>query len=241
MAYTAQQLITKAFFIAGIVGHDFQTVTGPQLAYGLNVLNDIIDDKQIEIDMIPYMTTLYNFNSVPNQEMYFIEGLVQVETLCFFINEIRYSMSEVSRDVYFGSSRANNIESLPVTFHAERCLNGTNIFMYFYPNIAYPIQLLGLFQLSEVTFNQDLSAIYERFYINYLGYALANRLCIEYGYSIPPDVKTQLQWYQANISARSAPMDLRANNVNCFGITSTINFAQANLGGGWTAIGGAFG
>lgn len=241
MAYTAQELITKAFFVAGIAGHDFQVVTGPQLHYGLKVLNDIIDDKQIETDMIPYTTTLYDFNSVPTQEMYFIEGLVQVDTLCFFINDIRYSMSNVSRDIYFGSSRANNIESLPVTFHAERCFNGTNIFMYFYPNQVYPMQLLGLFKLTEVTFNQDMSLTYERFYINYLGYALANRLCIEYGYAIPPDVKAQLEWYQANISNRSAPMDLKAKNINMFNTGNSINYAQCNLGQGWVAIGGAFG
>lgn len=240
MAYTTQELITKAFFVAGIAGHDFQVVTGPQLSYGLRVLNDIIDDKQIETDMIPYTTTLYNFNSVPGQEMYFIPGLVQVDTLCFFIDDIRYSMSNVSRDIYFGSSRANNIDSLPVTFHAERCFNGTNIFLYFYPNLAYPMQLLGLFKLNEVTSGQDLSLTLERFYINYLGYALANRLCIEYGYAIPQDVKTQLQWYQDNISKRSAPMDLKAKNINMFGVTNSVNFAQSNLGGGWLAT-GAFG
>ena len=241
MTYTAQQLITKAFFISGIAGHDFQTVTGPQLAYGLGALNDIIDDKQIETDMIPYTTTLYDFNSVPGQEMYFIPGLVQVDTLCFFIDTIRYSMSEVGRDVYFGSSRANNIDSLPVTFHAERCFNGTNIFLYFYPNIAYPMQLLGLFKLNEVTFNQDLSLTIERFYINYLGYSLANRLCIEYGYTIPQDVKMQLEWYEMNISKRSAPMDLKAKTINMFAPGNTISYAQVNLGGGFIAVGGAFG
>lgn len=241
MAYTVQQLLTKAFFVAGIAGHDFQTVTGPQLSYGLQVLNDIIDDKQIETDMIPYTTTLYNFNSISGQEMYFIPGLVQVDTLCFFIDSIRYSMSNVSRDVYFGSSRANNIDSLPVTFHAERCLNGTNIFLYFYPNTAYPMQLLGLFQLDEVAYNYDLSLQFERFYINYLGYATAVRLCIEYGYAVPPDVRQTLQWYQDNISKRSAPMDLKARNINCFNVGSSVNYAQVNIGQGYAPIGGAFG
>ena len=149
-------------------------------------------------------------------------------------------MSEVSRDVYFGSSRANNIDSLPVTFHAERCFNGTNIFLYFYPNVAYPMQLLGLFQLTEVTFNQDLSLVYERFYINYLGYSLANRLCIEYNYAIPPDVKTQLEWYQMNISKRSAPMDLKVKTINMFQQSNSISYAQCNLGAGWLAT-SAFG
>ena len=239
MAYTAQQLISKAYFIAGIVSHDFQAVSGSQIGYGLGVLNDIIDDKQIETDMIPYTTTYYDFNSVIGQEMYFISGLVQVDTLCFFIGDIRYSMSQVSRDIYFGSSRANNINSLPVSFHAERCLNGMNIFLYFYPNVAYPMQLLGLFKLAEVTINQDLSLTMERFYINYLGYALANRLCIEYGYTIPMDVKMQLQWYEANISKRSAPMDLKAKTINMFAPGNTISYAQINLGQGF--VGGAFG
>jgi hypothetical protein len=186
--------------------------------------------------MIPYTTTLYNFNSIPGQEMYFIPGLVQVDTLCFFIDDIRYSMSNVSRDVYFGSSRANNIDSLPVTFHAERCFNGTNIFLYFYPNLAYPMQLLGLFKLNEVTASQDLSLTLERFYINYLGYALANRLCIEYGYAIPQDVRMQLQWYQDNISKRSAPMDLKAKTINMFGPMSAINYAQVNIGQGFSPM-----
>lgn len=156
MAYTVANLIADAYYISGIVSREFETVSGPQSALGLQILNDIISDKTIEMDMIPYYNK-YNFNTISGVETYFVPNLESAETLVFFLNGVRYQMTEIDRVQFQGSSRAN-ISSLPLNWNQERCLNGTNIRLYFYPNETYPMEVWGLFRLSLVTLFQDLSA-----------------------------------------------------------------------------------
>jgi hypothetical protein len=234
MAYSAIKLVNDAFFVSGVVSHEFQTLSGPQLSYGLGLLNDSIGDKAVEQDMIPYYTTQYTFNSVAGQQEYQIDNLVDVSTLTFFIGDIRYSMQNVSRDLYFGSSRANNIESLPLTFHFERSFEGGKIFLYFYPDRAYRMELTGLFRLNEITVNQDLQLTLDRFYINYLKYDVATRICMEYNYEIPANVSKMLLKYEQKIADMSAPLDLRTKIISAFNNATSINYAQVNLGKGFT-------
>jgi len=143
-------------------------------------------------------------------------------------------MQNVSRDLYFGSSRANNIESLPLTFHFERSFEGGKIFLYFYPEQAYRMELSGLFRLNEITANQDLQLTLDRFYINYLKYDTAARICMEYNYEIPANVSKMLLKYEQKIAAISAPLDLSTKIVSVFNSYSAINYAAANIGKGWT-------
>ena len=157
MSYTVTQLITNAYSASGIVSRGFQKMTGQQLNDGLQFLNDIIADKAIEKDMIPYFTK-YEFFGVAGQETYFIPNLERLETLTFFIDDVRYQMREIDRKIYFGTSRANNINSLPFNWHVERCLGGANIYLYFFPQSNYPIEAWGTFRLSQVVLNQDLSS-----------------------------------------------------------------------------------
>jgi len=156
MAYTVANLIADAYYISGIVSREFETVSGPQGSLGLQVLNEIISDKTIEIGMIPYYNK-YNFSTISGVETYFIPNLESAETLVFFLNGVRYQMIEVNRTAFEGSSRAN-ISSLPLNWNQERCLNGTNLRLYFYPNSIYPMEVWGLFRLASVTMFQDLSA-----------------------------------------------------------------------------------
>lgn len=71
MAYTVANLIADAYYISGIVSREFETVSGPQGSLGLQVLNEIISDKTIEIGMIPYYNK-YNFSTISGVETYFI-------------------------------------------------------------------------------------------------------------------------------------------------------------------------
>lgn len=156
MAYTVANLIADAYYISGIVSREFETVSGPQGELGLQVLNDVISDKTIEMDMIPYYNK-YNFSTIAGVETYFVPNLESVETLVFFLNGVRYQMVEVDRVAFQGAARAK-ISSLPFNWNQERCLNGTNIRLYFFPNQVYQMELWGLFRLALVTMFQDLSA-----------------------------------------------------------------------------------
>ena len=158
MAYPVTKLIAESFYTSGIVSRQFQTVAGDQEETGYFKLNEILSDTTIETDMIPYFTTSYKFPAVVDQEMYFIPNLTNLETLTFFIQSVRYQMRKVNQDKYFGSGRAENVTSLPFNWHVERCYGGSNLFVYFFPDQQYPMEITGRFSLQQVSLYQDLQS-----------------------------------------------------------------------------------
>lgn len=342
MPYSSTKLVIEAFYTSGIVSRQFQTVAGDQFAVGLDKLNEILSDTTIESDMIPYFNTAYNFNAVAGQEKYFIPNLVEAETLTFFINQVRYAMRRNPRDQYFGMGRAENIQSLPFNWHVEKTRGGSNLFMYFFPDENFPLQITGLFSLQTVVDGQDLMAAntsanlgtafftpvaglativpgalvingfdlqgayastqalitaintniptviafingtdfilmgavnstitivtnglnafnnnitfqnfstingantltfmpqaLDQFYINYLQYRLAERLCAVYNFAVPELVAKQLLSYQQMISKRSSPVDFSMIKITTLNKTASINYGQVNLGKGWTSV-----
>ncbi len=234
MAYTTLQLITGAYYESGIVSRGFETVGGQQANDGLQFLNDLIADKTVENGLIPYYDE-HNFTAVAGQEKYFIPDLISIETFVFFIDTVRYQTENRGRREYFGTSRADNIQSLPGSWHMERCFQGANLYIYFKPNTTYPLTIWGQFRLQQVTINQDLSLTLDRFYINYLKFDLAARLCAEYNYTVPPGVTKALANYEDSISKRSGPMDLRLIKLSSLQRRGGINYGQVNLGHGWVS------
>lgn len=234
MAYTTLQLINNAYYESGIVSRGFETVSGPQAQDGLLFLNDLIDDKTVDNGLIPYYETI-EFPAVIGQEMYFIPNLINIDTFVFYIDSIRYQTENRGRREYFGASRADDIKSLPGSWHLERCFGGANIYIYFKPSQDFPLRIWGQFRLAEVTINQDLSLTLDRFYINYLRYELAMRLCAEYNYSVPPGVEKAYNKYVDDISKKSGPMDLNLKKLSSLQRRGSINYGQVNLGHGWIA------
>jgi len=234
MAYTTLQLINFAYYESGIVSRGFETVGGQQANDGLIYLNDLIADKTIENGLIPYYQQ-YDFNAVINQEMYFIPDLIDIDTFVFYIDTVRYQTQNRARRQYFGTSRADNIQSLPGSWHMERCFGGANIYIYFKPNQAFPLTIWGQFRLQEVAINQDLSLTLDRFYINYLKYDLAARLCAEYNYNVPAGVAKALAKYENDISKKSGPMDLNMVKLSSLQRRGGINYGIVNIGKGWIA------
>jgi hypothetical protein len=234
MALTTNELITNAFYASGVVSREFETVSGQQIGDGLQWLNEIIDEKVVDDGMIPYEST-YSFAAVPGQEIYSIPNLIAVDTLVFFLNSVRFSMDYNKRNNYFGSNRVNNIQTLPYQWYFERQKGGGNLYIYFTPDKAYPMELHGTFRLNEVTLFQDLSLTLDRFYTTYLKYALADRVCAEYNYVTPPGVEKQLGKYEGWIDKKSKLLDLRIDKVSSLKDEhTTYGWAYINLGRGFT-------
>lgn len=232
MSYTSLQLITGSYHLAGIVSRDFETVTGQQSSDGLIFLNDIIADKTVDTGLIPYYTE-YDFNGVIGQEKYTIANLISIDTFTFYIDTVRYSTQPQKLRRYFGSSRAEGIQSLPGVWHMERELGGASLYIYFVPDQTYPMTIWGQFRLSAVTLAQDLELTLDRYYINYLKFELANRLCAEYNYNVPPMVTEELRKYRHMISKKTAPLDLNLTKLSSLQKRGGINYAQVNIGKGW--------
>lgn len=275
MAYTVTQLVSDAFYTSGIVGKEFQQVSGEQQTEGLQQLNFLLAKKTADKSGIPYMLR-YSANFVIGQEQYLIPGLINVDSMTFFIdsppatpiipppamatspipfvqgntNQVRYSMRQVDRKLYWDTPRANQIQSLPYQYYVERQLGpstntqpgilpnplgGASIFVYFLPNAAYTYEIWGLFALQNVVSQQDLSLTLDLFYIHFLQFELAELLCAIYDYSMPPAAAKQLEEYQLIIDKREQRMDLTQQHISPLTqISDGVNYAWANLGTGWS-------
>lgn len=233
MSYLTIELITRAYSLAGIVSQDLQEVSGNQLTLGLRLLNELLSMKSIDERSIPYYKK-HDINSVIGQEGYFVPNLISVVTLTFLLDDnVRYSMISVGRQNYFGSSRVENIKAPPFSYHCEREIGGSRIYVYYLPDKAYPLQIWGKFSLPSVELNQDLLLIFDLFYISYLRYALAEYICNEYNISVPLTTLKKLNEINNKIIDIS-PMDLTLNKLSNLQSQSGYSWAFVNLGRGYT-------
>lgn len=231
MAYTARTLITRAWYLSGIVARGLQSVSGDQAVDGLFLLNALLDWKAVQIDLIPYWT-YYEFPAVANQEKYFIPNLFAIESLTFNIGVVRYSMDYSTRHNYFGTSRVDNISTLPFNWYFNRVLGGGDLYIYFKPEADYPLKLMGKFGLTNVTLDTDMELTYDPSYIEYLRYALAQYMCSEYGITFNPESKKILKNIEHQLMDVSPP-DLSMIKTTILTQGNPLNFGDVNIGRGF--------
>ena len=174
MPYTAGQLVTRAWYLTGIVSRDLQTVSKTQFESGMFCLNALLAMNTANMGLIPYFTK-DNFNGIIGNEPYFIPNLIQLETLTFVIPDlatpdqtVRFPMSRKTSEDYWATPRANGIASLPYIYETERVMGGMNLYLYFTPNQPYVFEYWGKFSLSQTVQNQDLSLIYDQYLLRIL-------------------------------------------------------------------------
>lgn len=231
MTYTVTELITRAYYLSQVVSRELETVSGQQIEDALVWLNALLSLKSANSRVIPYYQQ-YNLTAVIGQETYFVPNLVQAETLTFTNGSVRYSTQPVSRRSYFGSGRINNITSLPFNWHCERALGGSNIFLYFLPDAAYPIQIWGRFGFDNVSLNENLLTIYDEYYIDYLRYRLALRICSEFGIPFQPQSMAELEELEEAMTDISPP-DMTLTKYSSLQGETGINWGDINIGRGW--------
>jgi hypothetical protein len=251
MAYTAQQLITRSWYLSGIVSRNLQVPTGDQITDGLQMLNDLLNFKQIEIDLIPYYTYI-ELTLVPNQEYYFLPYVAAIETATFNLDTVRYPMNFVSRSNYYGGARVNNISTLPFSWNFIRGDNGGTFATYFLPQSNYTCNLMVKLFLTDVALETDLTNVspslqnaytfvetsnagYDTGYIEYLRYSLAKYMASEYGVSFNPESEKILQSYARKLMYIGPP-DLRMKKGTMLASQEqgALTWAQVNLGRGFT-------
>jgi len=156
MAYTAQDLVTRSWYLSGIVARNLQVPTGDQISDGLQMLNNLLDFKQIETDLIPYWTYV-EIQAIPNQEFYYLPNIAAVECMTFNLGPVRYPMESVSRTNYFGSARVDNISTLPFSWNYNRGHGGGTLALYFKPDQNYPMRMMSKIFMVDVTLDTDLT------------------------------------------------------------------------------------
>ena len=246
MAYTAQRLVTRSWYLSGVIARNLQTVTGDQITDGLFLLNSLLNFKQIEVDLIPYWTYI-ELPLIGGQEFYFLPNVAEIESATFNIGVMRYPMDETNRRSYFGSSRVDNIQTLPFNWNFNRGEGGGTLGLYFLPQSNYPLKLMVKFFLNDVQLSTDLTNIsstlpytflqtqnagYDTAYIEYLRYALAQYMCSEYGILFNPESEKILKSMARTLMYVSPP-DLRRIGISILGQGSGFNWGDVNTGRGW--------
>jgi hypothetical protein len=247
MTYLAQTLVTRSWYLSGVVARNLQVVTGDQITDGLMLLNALLDWKQVELDLIPYWTYI-TLPAIPGQEFYFLPNVAAVESVTFNIGVVRYPMDPTTRRNYYGTGRIDNIASLPFNWNFNRALNGGNLGLYFLPESNYPLKLMVKIFLADVQLNTDLTNIsetglpytfinsanqgYDTSYIEYLRYSLAQYMASEYGILFNPQSTKILDQIRRQLMYVS-PADLSAVKSSILVQGSGINFGDVNIGKGW--------
>lgn len=248
MAYTAQELITRAWFLSGIVSRNLEYPSGDQISDGLYLLNALLDFKQIETEYVPYYTYI-EMPMVVGQEFYYLPFISLVESATFNIDVIRYPTNNVTRTNYYGSARVDNISALPFSWNFNRGQGGGTIAFYFKPESAYPLKMMVKFFLVDVQLTTDLTNVseivpytflttanqgYDSSYIEYLRYALASRMCEEYGVSFSPQAMQTLISYQRKLMYMSPPdLSMKKCSILNSNNQSGFNYGDVNIGHMW--------
>ncbi len=232
------ELVTDSYYLSGVVSSELESVSSFQLSNGLTMLNDILAEKSATSTEIPYYDVNYNFNTVAQQEMYFVPNLVEVETITYEVNEVRYGITMLSRREYFGTSRANNVSTLPTTCHFERTRGGANIYFYYYPDSDYKVNVTGKFDLQQLSIGDNVSDSLEDFYISYLKYELAYRISDFYNFEYSARKIQKLAELRSKIF-KVAPPDMKIAKSSIFNedADGVIDYAYANLGSGFVPPG----
>lgn len=227
MAYTALELITRAYYLSQVVSRDLQTLSASQVTDGLYLLNADLDYKSTDLRLIPYFKRT-TFNTIQGQEDYFISDLLYVDSLTFNIGQVRYSLIENTRKEFFSGPRVDDIQSLPYSYRVERELNGSRIFLYFVPEAVYVMKLSAKYALTDVTLNTDMSLTYDRFYLEYLRYSLAVRICEDWGATVPDATRAKYMEMQKKLMDVS-PADLSIQKRGYFGSKGVWDWQTINL------------
>lgn len=229
MAFTALELITKSYYLSQIVSRELQTPSGAQIFDGLYLLNALLDVKGSDVRLIPYFQET-DFNTVQGQEIYTLPNVISIESITFNIGTVRYEMEKMGRRQYFGTGRVDNVQSLPFSWHAERNLDGMNIYLYYIPQDTYLMKIWGKVALTEVTLQTDLTTVYDKYYIEYLRFALAEYICIENAENMPELAAQKFKEIRKKLMDISPP-DLHIMKRPTLGEKDVFNWAYCNIPG----------
>ena len=246
MAYLAQTLITRSWYLSGIVARNLQVPTGDQINDGLALFNSMLDFKQIDTKLIPYWTYI-ELPAVAGQEFYFLPYVAAIESITFNISVVRYPMDSTARRAYYGTSRVDDVQTLPFNWNYNRALGGGNLALYFIPADNYPLKMMAKIFLVDVNLDTDLTNIstmvpytfinsanqgLDTSYIEYLRYELAAYMCEEYNINFSPQNMQRLISYRRMLMWESPP-DLSMIKTSILTKAQGLNWGDVNIGKGW--------
>lgn len=216
MAFTSLTLINEAWYWSGLVGPDFESVSGNKTTQGLYLLNFILTSlSQDDARQIPYYDH-FTIPAIAGQEKYFIPNLVDLEVLTFNLADgsspVRFELERYSRYRYLAINRVENIQTLPYCYYTERVNGGMDVYLYFVPNTDYPLNFTGKLSIDPTNTSADLTLILEQAFLDYLTIYLARYMRIYYKRDPLPSLEMEFKKMNKRMTDVNAP-DMEQHHV----------------------------
>jgi hypothetical protein len=234
-------VLTDAIYLSGLGGASLSTPTGDWINRALILLNDLLAERNSDGELLPYYEQIF-VDAVADQQKYFIPKLAFLETCAVIIGDgVRLDMALSSRETFFQSNRVLNVSAIPQEYYSERIIqevdgeyvDGTQLWVYYLPQQStYQFQITGRFLIDDLTYDDDILEKFGRFYIPWIKYKLASRICDFYNMPFTPQnmqTLTVLEAKMNDINAYDYSMKKRAS----FAAGSMQNPASSRMSGGW--------
>lgn len=240
MTMTTRQLIGEAYLLTNIIGDDIEGISDNDINIGLIRLNDFLAKLGAKDNLVQY-ATVYNGTFVPGDgEKFFIPNLISISTFTYTLtdtntpsgNGVKIPLVNMSQYRYFGQARPTNVKTIPWAFHMERNLGGADVYLYFIPDKPYPFQIVGNFALQSTTLNQDLSTLYDPWYLLYLKYGLAIYIC-QARQTVPPaSIVAEMRDIERAMTSLS-PRDMTLRKSRYFSGKGGLTWADVSYRNVW--------
>lgn len=199
---------------------------------GLFWLNQIIQEKIFRPDFVPYIQTITR-DTEANIEKYTFLNIASVDTLCFYMNGVRYSLGyPKTNEEYFGVNRLNYLSTLPVIWTCRKISGGVDIYIYPLPSQVYTLELTCRMMPLNLTMDTEMDDFFDQYYQVFLTFELAEMICISNKISLPPSTKEKLLEMRKTIKQNS-PLKTNVLYTSSLSKSGYINYAEFNLGRGW--------
>ena len=149
---------------------------------------------------------------------------------------MRIGLREQGRGRYDGENRVNDTQAPPGYFNYEKVLGGVNLSVWPLPSSDYTVTITGLFALSSVTMNTDLSLTYDDFFIVFLKLLVIRRLAAKYKRKLDQTYKDMLVEAKEAIENSFNEPDFTSTPLSLVDGGTTIDSTEAQIY--WTYSGG---
>lgn len=187
MTRTVNRLIEQAFRKAGLFSQD-RMIKGYKITEALDMLNDILDENSADTTYVAFYEIL-QFPMVPGQRIYTIgrnlgndvdhNRLVELKHVALIASGARYPVRVVDDYDYYAVIYYESAQGRPASVFYQNDIAQTTLTFVAKPDIAYTCELKCKSILSGLSLNTDITNV-PPYYLQYLKYALAKELALEY-------------------------------------------------------------
>lgn len=183
---TVSKLINRAYGVGRIYPSRGYDLTSKDLKVGLDYLNLIIDEVNVDASEISF-NSFFSTNLIPGDSLIEIPGFVKIYTAYYLLENVRlplkmltvdefYSQATVTQGIPVADKPANGYSGVPFVAWPEITETGINLHIHSSSSSPYRLEINGLKNLNNITVADLGSKIENSTYFSFFVYSLAQML-----------------------------------------------------------------